>query len=194
MTHIERNEVLPLGEYEAVRPHFRARVIEEKKARRVALGEFISVVFENRDSVLLQIQEMLRTERITSESAVLHEIETYNELVPSPRQLSLTAFVEIADKPTRDRMLVTLAGLEDAFGVEVDGRLFPATGKRPDGFVPGRTTAVHYLKATLDAPAAAAITGGTANIVLVVNHPELRLRAELGRGTVAKLARDLRGA
>jgi hypothetical protein len=195
MTLIERNEVLPLGEYEAVRPHFRARVIEEKKARRVALGEFISVVFENRDSVLLQIQEMLRTERITSESAVLHEIETYNELVPSPRQLSVTAFVEIADKPTRERMLVKLAGLEDTFGIEVDGRMFSATGKRPDGFVPGRTTAVHYLKATLDAPAAAAITGGRAKVALVVTHPELdQRRVELGRGMVAKLADDLRSA
>jgi hypothetical protein len=194
MMPIERNEVLQLGEYEAVRPHFRARVIEEKKARRVAVGDFISVVFENRDSVLMQIQEMLRTERITSESAVLHEIETYNELVPSPRQLSLTAFVEIADKPTRDRMLVKLAGLEDAFGVEVDGQLFRATGKRPDGFAPGRTTAVHYLKATLDAPAVAAITGGKARVALVVNHPELELRVELRRGTVAKLAEDLRSA
>jgi hypothetical protein len=191
MQPIQRNEIRPIGEYEAVRPHFRARVIAEKKARRVALGEHISVVFENRDSVLLQIQEMLRIERITGEPAIAHEIETYNDLLPGPGQVSLTLFVEIADKPTRDRMLVELAGLEDSVGVEVDGKVFPAAGKRPDGFVLGRTTAVHYLKVTLDAGAIAAITAGTARTALVVNHPQLEARAELERAAVAKLAEDL---
>src|ERR1700691_6669087 len=148
MQIIQRNEILPIGDYEAVRPRFRARVLEEKKPRRVPVGEHMTALFENRDSVLLQIQEMLRTERITAEPAIAHEIETYNDLVPGPGQLSLTVFVEIADKPTRDRMLVELAGLEDTIEIEVDGRRFPARGPKPDGFVEGRTTAVHYLKAT----------------------------------------------
>src|SRR5271168_3775318 len=105
MKPVQRNEILPIGEYELVRPHFRARVIEEKKARRLQVGEHLSAVFENHDSVLLQIQEMLRTERITAEAAIAHEIETYNELVPARGQVSLTLFVEIPDKETRDRML-----------------------------------------------------------------------------------------
>jgi hypothetical protein len=191
MKPVDRSEVLPIGEYEAVRPHFRARVIAEKKARRVALGDFITVVFENHDSALLQIQEMLRTERITAEPAIRHEIETYNELVPGPSQLSLTAFVEIADKPTRDKALVDLAGLEESFGVEIDGEVFRASGKLPDGFIEGRTTAVHYLKATLDADAVAALTAGRAKAFLLVNHPKLSLRTELGAATVASLAEDL---
>src|SRR6185437_1084570 len=141
---IERNEVLPIGEYETIRPRFRARVIEEKKARRVTIGEHLSAVLENRDTVLLQIQEILRTERITSEAAIGHEIETYNELLPGERQVSITLFVEIADKATRERMLVELAGLEDVVALEVDGARFPAAGPRPAGFTPGVTTAVHY--------------------------------------------------
>lgn len=191
MQPIQRNEILPLGEYETLRPRFRARVIDEKKARRVQLGEHLSAVFENRDSVLLQIQEMLRTERITSESAIAHEIETYNDLVPGEGQLSITLFVEIPHKETRDRMLVELAGLEDTLRVEIDGRRFPATGPRPAGFVPDRTTAVHYLKATLDADARAAMASGKAKAALVVSHPKLTERADLGRATLAKLADDL---
>ena len=191
MKPVERSELLPIGEYEAVRPHFRARVIAEKNARRVKLGDFISAVFENHDSALLQIQEMLRTERITAEAAISHEIETYNELVPGAGQVSLTVFVEIADKPTRDRMLVELAGLEDTIGLEVDGEVFLASGKLPDGFVEGRTTAVHYLKAPLTPPAVAAIASGAAKVALVVNHPKLALRTELGRAAVAKLGEDL---
>src|SRR6478609_4852038 len=103
MRTIERNEILPLGDYEAIRPHFRARVIEEKRARRVRLDDQLAVSFENRDTVLLQIQEMLRTERITAEPAVAHEISTYNDLVPGPDQLSLILWVEIPEKALRDR-------------------------------------------------------------------------------------------
>jgi hypothetical protein len=194
MKPIERSEVLPIGEYEAVRPHFRARVIAEKKARRVTVGEHLSLVFENRDTALLQIQEMLRTERITSEAAIAHEIETYNELVPGERQCSLTLFVEIPDKPLRDRVLVELAGLEDSVFVDVGGELFPARGKRPDGFVEGRTTAVHYLKATLDPEAAAAVAGGRASVVLVIAHPKMATRAVLGQAALEALAEDLRAA
>ena len=69
MKPVQRSEVLALDEYERVRPHFRSRVIEEKKRRRAKLGPHMSVIFENRDTVLLQIQEMLRTERITKDHA-----------------------------------------------------------------------------------------------------------------------------
>ena len=192
MKAIERNEILPIGEYETIRPRFRARVIEAKKARRVQIGEHISAVFENRDTVLLQIQEMLRTERITAEPAILHEIETYNELLPGEGQVSVTVFVEIPDKATRDRMLVELAGLEDAIALVVDGARFPAWGPRPAGYTPGITTAVHYLKATLSPEAAAAVAGGRAKVALAVGHPKLEVRAELDRATLASLAEDLK--
>ena len=194
MKPVQRSEILPLGDYEAVRPHFRARVVAEKKARRVEVGEHVSAVFENHDSVLLQVQEMLRTERITAEASVQHEIDTYNDLIPGPHQLSLTVFVEIPDKPTRDRMLVELAGLEGSIGVEVDGKVFPATGKLPDGFVEGRTTAVHYLKATLDPGAEAAVKASLARMAVVIDHPRLQARGELGPRAVQSLAEDLRGA
>lgn len=191
MQPIQRNEILPIGEYEAIRPHFRARVIEEKRPRRVRLGEHVSAVFENRDSVLLQIQEMLRTERITSEAAIAHEIETYNDLVPGEGQLSLTVFVEIPEKEVRDRMLVELAGLEDAIALEVDGERFPVRGPRPDGFVEGRTTAVHYLKVTPSKEGAARIKARKAKAALVIAHPRYEARAELAPATIAKLAEDL---
>jgi hypothetical protein len=191
MQAIQRNEILPIGDYEAIRPRFRARVIEEKRPRRVKIGDHLSAVFENRDSVLLQIQEMLRTERITSEPGILHEIETYNELLPAAGELSLTLFVEVADKETRDRMLVELAGLEDHVALAVDGAIHRATYVRPPGWVEGRTTAVHYLKIPLPPAAAAAIAAKSAKAAIVVDHPRLAARAELGAETLAKLAEDL---
>ena len=193
MRTIERNEILALGDYEQIRPHFRARIIEEKRPRRVAIGEHLAVTFENRDTVLLQIQEMLRTERITSEPAIAHEITTYNELVPGEDELSLTLWVQIPDKPLRDRLLVELAGLEDTVRLDVDGKSFDVKGPRPDGFMEGRTTAVHYLKAKLSPEAAAAIKAKTAKVAISIEHPKHPVRVEFDRVTVAKLAEDLAG-
>lgn len=191
MKPIQRNEVLPIGDYEAVRPHFRARVIEEKKARRFTLGPHMSGVFENRDTVLLQIQEMLRTERITGESGILHEIETYNELLPGPAELSMTCFVEIPDRAAREETLERLAGLEQCFFVEVDGQAFQATNTRAADALPHRTTAVHYLKAALSPEAAAAVTARKARVAVLVRHPRHEARADLGDAALAALAADL---
>ncbi len=191
MRTIERNEILPLGDYEAIRPHFRARIIEEKRPRRVRLGEHLAVTFETRDTVLLQIQEMLRTERITSEPAIAHEIATYNDLVPGENQLSLILWVEIGEKELRDRRLVELTGLEDTVRFEVDGKSFEVKGPRPDGFMEGRTTAVHYLKAQLSPEAAAAMKSGKASAAIVIEHAGHPLRVEIGRATMAKLVEDL---
>jgi hypothetical protein len=190
MLSIDRSEILPLGEYEKIRDRFRARVIEEKRPRRIKVSGELTAVLENRDTVLLQIQEMLRTERITSEPAIRHEIETYNELLPSATQLSVTLFVEVADKEERDRLLVDLAGLEDALAVEVDGEAFPLTGKR-EGAVPGRTTAVHYLKCDLSPAAVRGLKARQAKAAIVVRHPKLSARAELSAQTLQKIADDL---
>ena len=191
MQPVQRSEILPIGDYEMIRPHFRARVIEEKRARRIKLGEHLSVLFENHDSVLLQIQEMLRTERITAEPAIDHEIVTYNELIPGPGQVSATVFVEIPHKETRDRALVDLAGLEDTLALEVDGEAYPLRGPRPHGYQEGRTTAVHYLKATLAPAAVARLVARSAKAALLAAHRGYTARTELGPAALAGLAVDL---
>ena len=190
MAPIVRAEILAIAEYEGVRPHFRQRVIAAKKPRRVHLGDDLTILFENRDTVLLQIQEMLRTERITSEPAILHEIETYNELLPQERQLSLTLFVEIPDRERREASLARWVGLERHVWLEVDGERFAALGKTPDTHQ-GRTTAVHYLKIDLSDAAAAKLAKAEGAVALVVDHPELAARTELSRETRSSLAGDL---
>ncbi len=191
MLPIDRSEILPIGEYEKIREHFRARVMDEKRARRVHLGPHITAVFENRDTVMLQIQEMLRTERITAEPAILHEITTYNDLVPGARQVSMTFFVEIPDREQRDRMLVELAGLEDEVALEIAGIPYKFKGKR-EGAEPGRTTAVHYLKCDLTDDAVASLKqGASAGVALVVSHPKYSARVDLSPMTVQKLAEEL---
>lgn len=190
MKKIERGEVMGLADYETIRDRFRARVIEEKKRRRFALGPHASGVFENRDTVLLQIQEMLRAERITREAAVLHEIETYNQFIPGSDELSATVMLEIDDKDTRDRFLVDAKGLDRSFYLVVDGEKF---GGRHDveRESPDRTTAVHYLKFPMSELATRAVaSGATKSVILGVDHPLYKAETVLGAAVLKSLADD----
>jgi hypothetical protein len=190
MKPVDRSELLDLGAYEQIRERFRRRIIEVKRARRVPLGSNMTVLFENHDTVLFQIQEMLRTERITSEAAVHHELETYNQLVPGANELSATIFIEYPEREERERMLVALAGVEGCFSFRVgeqrNAGVADKRGERTD-----RTTAVHYLKFPLAESAARALREANGPAVIAVDHPSYRAEVELGAATRQALAEDL---
>jgi len=196
MKRVERNELLGLAEYEQIRQPFFTRMIAEKRARRVIVCDEVSAIFENHDTALLQIQEMLRTERITKEAAILHEVETYNDLVPGDAELSATMFVEIADAATRERRLVELAGLEGKIALEVLGTKIAARNESR-GVLPDRTTAVHYLKFPLGNELAARLAergnSSAGALFFLLEHRSLTVRKEVPPATVQSLIEDLRG-
>jgi hypothetical protein len=196
MKPIQRNEVLDLGEYETIRPRFRARVIDEKKRRRVAVGPEATAVFENRDTVLLQIQEMLRTERITRESGIAHEIETYNTQIPAEDELSCTLMIaELPERDARDQKLHELRGVEKTVGLWVDGERYGAVID-PKFLLDDMASAVMFLKFPLAAGAVKAIREagagtGSHTIELRIEHEGYRASAALGREVLASVAEDL---
>ncbi len=198
MKPIERGEILGLADYETIRERFRARVIAEKKLRRVHVGPNVSALFENRDTVLLQIQEMLRTERITRPAAVDHEIDTYNESLPGDNQLSCTVMIEIPDTTERDAFLRAAAGLEKHIWLVADGDRIRARPTPHGGELEDRTTAVHYLKFDLPKTLADTLRAGAAGpaprprLELEVDHPAYAATAALSDATVAELSEDLR--
>jgi len=189
MTLVNRGELLGLAEYEQIREPFRRRIQALKEERRVALGPNMTVLFENHDTALYQIQEMLRTERITAEKAVLHELETYNELVPRERELSATVFIEYPERVQRDHMLVALAGVESAFFMRVKGERLPVVGDMR-GTEPDRTMAVQYVKFPLTVAAEQALRAGEKDVSLGVDHPEYRAEVVLSAGTLQSLIDD----
>ncbi len=197
MKPIERGEILGLAEYETVRDQFRSRVIGEKKRRRVQLGPSASALFENRDTVLLQIQEMLRTERITRPSAIDHEIETYNALLPGDGELSCTVMIEIAGASERDSFLRAAIGFEKHVALVAGSERVEARGTR-EGATSDQTTAVHYLKLKLPKKLADEVRGQsserplTVSLALEVDHPAYRARVALPPETIRELAEDLR--
>jgi hypothetical protein len=100
MKKIALDDILGFSAYEKVRQEYRQQIIDKKKSRRVAVGDKVSLVFENRDTVIFQIQEMLRAERISDLDKIREEIAVYNELIPNPGELSATMFLEIEDQLT----------------------------------------------------------------------------------------------
>ncbi|HEY3668125.1 MAG TPA: DUF3501 family protein, partial [Polyangiaceae bacterium] len=169
---------------------FRRRIMALKQARRVALGPNMTALFENHDTALYQIQEMLRTERITAAKAIAHELETYNELVPGAHELSATLFIEYPEREQRERMLVALAGIESAFFLRAAGVRSPVV---PDtrGTEPERTMAVQYVKFPLTASAEAGLRAGTIELSLGVEHDAYRAEVVLSRDVLQSLADDL---
>jgi Protein of unknown function (DUF3501) len=190
MTQVLRGELLGLAEYEQIREPFRRRIMALKQARRVALGPNMTVLFENHDTALYQIQEMLRTERITAEKAIKHEIETYNELVPSARELSATIFIEYTEREQREHMLVALAGVETAFYLRVAGERLPVVGDTR-GTDTSRTMAVQYVKFPLSESALVALAAGGAELSLGVEHAAYRAEVVLSANTAQSLLDDL---
>jgi hypothetical protein len=173
----------------------RERVIELKRVRRVTVGEHLSFVFENRDTVLFQIQEMCRVERITDDARIQDELDVYNALLPGPRELSATLFIEITEKeqiqPVLDRFM----------GIDIGPTVWMQVGKEfavPDEFEAGhsdeekgRLAAVHFVRFAFPPEAGRAFAASP--VSLVVDHPAERGRAELSKETKAQLLLDLRG-
>ena len=197
---ITLTDVLNFFEYEKVRAGIREKVIDLKRVRRVPVGEYLSFVFENRDTVLFQIQEMCRVERITDDVHVQDEIDVYNALLPGPGELSATLFIEITDKAQIQAVLDRFIGI-DAGGIDVGPTVWIQVGK--DFVVPGefeaghsdeekgKLSAVHFVRFAFPPEAVRAFA--TSPVHLVVDHPAERARVELPAGTKAQLLQDLCG-
>ena len=191
MRKVERSEVLPLGEYETIRPRFLERIIAAKKHRRLAAGDHMTFIWENRDTVLFQIQEMLRVERITREKAVQYEIDTYNELVPGDGELFATLMIEYDDAEERSRALEELANLKDHVRLRLGPRIAPARFELLPGEEEDRLPAVNYARFRVGPDAAAAQRDPSVPCTLEITHPAYPVEARLPDAMRAELADDL---
>jgi hypothetical protein len=192
MTPIAAAEILNLYEYEKVREARRAAVIALKAERRVAVGRYLSFVFENRETVWFQIQEMIRAERLVDEAKIAEEIAVYNTLLPRPGELAATMFIEIGDTERIKPVLDALLGIDTRDYVRLQVGPHPVVGVFETGHSDeelGKLSAVHFVRFPL--PAAARRDFARAEVALVVEHPNERGRAVLSEATRRRLAEDL---
>lgn len=118
---ITRDSLMTLEAYAKARPEFRKRVIEHKKLRTLALGDHVTLIFEDELTIRYQIQEMLRIEKIFEEDGILHELESYTPLVPDGSNFKATMMIEYDEPAERKKALAQLIGVEDKVWVQVEG-------------------------------------------------------------------------
>jgi len=191
MNPITADDVLNLHEYELTRADFRRRVIDVKSRRRVPLRPILTLVFENRDTVHFQIQEMLRIERIVRPDKVQEELDVYNELLPGPGEVAATLFIEVT-KP--ELVQPTLDGF---VGLDEPGKLVFRAGRFlvPARFAPGqsredRISAVHYIRFPLGEEGRNALVNNE-KAELSVDQGGYSAATVLSRETVEELLADL---
>jgi hypothetical protein len=190
---IRRESLLSLEAYARERASFRARVIEHKKHRTVALGEHVTLLFEDELTVRYQVQEMLRIERIFEEDGIRHELEAYNPLVPDGANWKATMLIEYPDADQRRRMLAKLKGIERRVWAQIGGgeRIGAIADEDLERENEEKTSSVHFLRFELGAAAGARLREG-AKLAIGVDHPEYRAVLDpVPQETRAALARDL---
>jgi len=169
---ISRHSLLSLEAYARERSSFRAKVIEHKKHRTVALGEHITLLFEDELTVRYQVQEMLRIERIFEEEGIRGELEAYNPLIPDGANWKATLMIEYPDVKERHRMLARLIGVENRIWVQVEGqaRVYAIADEDLERDNAEKTSAVHFLRFELDPVMVQALKRGAA-LAVGVDHP-----------------------
>ena len=194
MRKIEPSDLKNLHEYELIRDDWRKEIIAVKARRRVLLGPTISVVFENRLTVLNQIQEMCRAERIVKPDAVQAEIDVYNDLLPGPGEVAATLFVEIPRIEEVQPGLDRLIGMDDgkSLWLEIGGnrayaRFLEGQGRQD------RIAAVQYVRFPVGTGEGIrdAILNDSVPVALVIEHPGYRARTDISAETRRELASDL---
>lgn len=185
--------------YERERAEFRSHIVALKKRRRVSVGPVVTLVFENRDTIRFQIQEMARVEKLITDEAIQGELDTYNSLVPEAGQLCATLFIELTEDAQMREWLPKLVGIERSVvlraGAGDAARLLRATPEEAHAAQLTReeaTASVHYVHWRLDADEVAAIDAGP--VALVIDHPAYAEETLLETATVEELRADLRGA
>ena len=191
------DDIADLRAYERERQDFRAHVIELKARRRVAIGPFVTIVFENRDTIRFQIQEMARVERLLTDEAIETELRTYNPLVPEPGQLAMTLFIELTSDAELREWLPKLVGIERSIVLRVgegdDVLEIAATPEDAHAANLTReeiTASVHYLHFHLTPEQVEAVARGP--VTLAVEHDSYAHSTALGDETLQELLTDLR--
>lgn len=187
------DDIADIRAYERERMDFRKHVIALKQRRRVSVGPHITFVFENRDTIRFQIQEMARVEKLYSDEQIQTELRIYNPLVPEPGHLAATMFIELTSDALLREWLPKLVNVERSVALRIGDETVPFTLDADHETQLTRedvTSCVHYVHLALDAARIERFASGP--VALVIDHPNYAYEAPLGPDTIAELLEDLR--
>jgi len=180
---ITADSLMSLEAYSKARKDIKAQIIPHRRLRSVALGEHITVQFEDEKTIRYQIQEMLRIEKIFEADGIAQEIEAYAPLVPNGTNWKATMLIEYPDPHERKRELARL--------IEGHARIYAIADEDLERENDEKTSSVHFVRFELPAAARAAVRAG-AGVRLGCDHPNYPAHVSISPETLASLAGDLR--
>lgn len=187
-------DIVDMRAYERERDELRRAIIDLKKARRIAVGPIMTLVFENTVTMRWQVQEMARAERMLRDEQIAHEVETYNQLIPDADELSATLLIELTSEPALREWLPRLVGVHRHVAIVLpDGSSVVGAVSEEDEQRLTRddiTAAVHFLKFCFTPAEVEMFASGPVHIV--VDHPEYDYDVQLSVEQHAELLSDLR--
>ena len=191
MNKLSATDLMSLEQYARERPAFRARVLQHKAQRQLAVGPNATWCFEDRLTVQYQVQEMLRTERVFEPQGIADELDAYNPLIPDGRNWKVTLLLEF-DTAERPRALAELKGIEDRCWVQAAGheRVFAIADEDLERENEQKTSAVHFLRFELAAEMAASLRTGAA-LAIGMDHPHYRHEVTVPSAVQRALTADL---
>ena len=186
-------DIADVRAYERERDDLRSRVIALKSRRRFALGHVVTIMFENRDTMRHQIQEMARVEKLVTDEAIQEELDIYNPMIPEPGELCATVFIELTDDEQMKLWLPRLVGIERSFVFRLaDGSEVRSIAEAQHETQLTRadvTAAVHYIRFEFTPEQVVAFDRG---VILAIDHPNYGDEIELLPEHIAELLVDLR--
>ncbi|HEY7954530.1 MAG TPA: DUF3501 family protein [Polyangia bacterium] len=190
MDKLTLTDIRKPAEYAGLRDALRRRVIELKRPRRISVGPQVTLLFENRDTMLFQVEEMCRAEGLASDEQIQQELDIYNAILPDPGQLAATLFIEVQSEAAVARVLDKLIGLQEHVWLVIGGSRIKATFD-PEQFATDKLAAVQYLKFPLTVEEQAELPRPGTAVALAIDHPQYRHQAHLDEASRRSLAADL---
>lgn len=192
MNLLTSQDLLPTAEYERQREPFRAQIIALKQRRRISLGPLITLVFENRETLRFQTQEMIRVEQILDPGKVQEELDVYNALMPGTGELSATLLIEITEQERMKEWLDVFMGLDHGNTVAICAGTEQVFGLFEGGHSHDtKISAVHFVRFKPTASMTAAFADLHVPVTLTVHHHEYHAEAPVPGSLREEWLKDL---
>lgn len=175
MKPLTKDDLIPFMGYEQTRQSYRQRIIELKQRRRIAVGDRVTLLFENRDTAQFQIQEMIRAERIFDPGRVQHELDVYNAQLPADGELSATLFIEITDSSRLEQELGTFLGIDRGKTLAIKAGPYQVYGEFEGGHSnEEKISAVHFVRFHPEPAFVQALSTKALPVSIQVTHRQYR--------------------
>ena len=188
---IEKSDILSRDEYKSQRKSLREKMVLRKKLRRVDIGPYVTMYFENKDTIIHQINEMVYIEN-GGEEQINDEISAYESLIPDGQELVATVMIEIDSPIKRAEFLAKMGGFEEQISIKIGDQVIKGNAEL-DGdrtTADGKASSVQFVHFEFDEEAVQSIKNNMENVSISINHESYRHSATLNMDTVGELIKD----